>query len=575
MLHLFLIYVGIPWSIVAGAVHLVSGTGLGAWLASKSLAIYPLFVSFQTTSGSSAILNFGAKHSKALHSYFSMSMHVCVLGAVLGSVLLVYNAFSLSLRFVESLLFFLGLSSEDLPSGDDETLVSFVIPGVNVPMSQMGYLFFAICVSVVFHELGHALAAASYGVRVKKAGFFVAAFFPGAFVDLEDEGRQYAALGVPQKLQIVCAGVWHNVLLCIACVLAIQVALPGLVAIPFTHQAGVVITHVDPSSGLGAILQPGYRLNAVDHVPVLSSAEWLSHLYNITEAQQRGYCVPLSSVTPHLASNRDTSCCPRSPRNQEEVDAGRNDVKAMSEDIGEQERDQVSTSNSGFSSVQYQQCFTTAGDYGKEESYCASAKAHVQHINERCIVGIDEEQCGSGSLCVSPALWDKAERILTISYSFPNGDNASLPSNGGATHSFMYAGLAGDLFSFISTTDYMRKEWVPLALFSVFPWSIVDILFALCRFTLVVSSSLAVINSVPFYLADGSLSCRLFYELLCKRFGWGRSNSRHSPSDTKRKRDRDGDEEEDEDWTVADSLITSGTLLVFANLIMTLASSLL
>lgn len=38
-------------------------------------------------------------------------------------------------------------------------LLSFQVPGVNIPTSQLAYFFIALLLSGVIHELGHAVAA--------------------------------------------------------------------------------------------------------------------------------------------------------------------------------------------------------------------------------------------------------------------------------------------------------------------------------------------------------------------------------------------------------------------------------
>ena len=55
-----------------------------------------------------------------------------------------------------------------------------VLPGVTVPSSHWPHFLVALMLNAVLHELGHALAARTYGVKVLGGGLFVFLIFPGA-----------------------------------------------------------------------------------------------------------------------------------------------------------------------------------------------------------------------------------------------------------------------------------------------------------------------------------------------------------------------------------------------------------
>jgi hypothetical protein len=52
---------------------------------------------------------------------------------------------------------------------------------LNRTLSQYLHIFFAISISVIFHELGHALSAISEGASIVSVGVLCFAIFPGAF----------------------------------------------------------------------------------------------------------------------------------------------------------------------------------------------------------------------------------------------------------------------------------------------------------------------------------------------------------------------------------------------------------
>mmetsp|Transcript_19818 Transcript_19818/g.27842 ORF Transcript_19818/g.27842 Transcript_19818/m.27842 type:complete len:85 (+) Transcript_19818:127-381(+) len=76
-----------------------------------------------------------------------------------------------------------------------------------MPLSHIFYLWVAIFVSVVVHELGHAMAAAAYRVRTRRFGAFVIMFcFPGAYVEIDDDHPSFRMLPPISKLKITAAG---------------------------------------------------------------------------------------------------------------------------------------------------------------------------------------------------------------------------------------------------------------------------------------------------------------------------------------------------------------------------------
>ncbi|KAI8093423.1 uncharacterized protein BX664DRAFT_259342 [Halteromyces radiatus] len=78
-------------------------------------------------------------------------------------------------------------------------------------MSHIGYYLTALLICGVFHEAGHAIASFSERVPIQSSGLFISYIYPGAFVNIPD---QYLLLLSPfRQLKIICAGVWHNVVL--------------------------------------------------------------------------------------------------------------------------------------------------------------------------------------------------------------------------------------------------------------------------------------------------------------------------------------------------------------------------
>lgn len=149
-------------------------------------------------------------------------------------------------------------------------LNSFQLPGVTVPVAQLFYLFASLAVCTIFHELGHALAAAwftftlrncnfvSQGVVVNGVGAFLVVLYPGAYVGLSDE----AVCSKPYRaIRIFAAGAWHNIILCALAAL-IYFTFPLLSFPLLSSPTAAVITIVPPVQTVTLCLfyQFSYRL---------------------------------------------------------------------------------------------------------------------------------------------------------------------------------------------------------------------------------------------------------------------------------------------------------------------------
>ncbi|BFH72487.1 site-2 protease family protein [Sulfurisphaera javensis] len=86
-----------------------------------------------------------------------------------------------------------------------------VIPGVTIGIDQLPYILLAIGISVTLHELAHAISATSNNVKVRSGGFLFLIFFPGAFVEPDEE--EYNSSSSSVRLKILSAGLAVNLIL--------------------------------------------------------------------------------------------------------------------------------------------------------------------------------------------------------------------------------------------------------------------------------------------------------------------------------------------------------------------------
>ncbi len=146
----------------------------------------------------------GAWRPRLVRAWFSV-------GAV-ATLLLVFPSMVLLVRTLLNAILPAPASAEgDSERNTDRIVLQPVLPGVNLPLGDLGYYFVTLLVCSVVHEAGHAAAAAAEDVRVLGFGAFVLFLLPAAFVDLPTD--QLMALSPWQQLRVFAAGVWHNIVL--------------------------------------------------------------------------------------------------------------------------------------------------------------------------------------------------------------------------------------------------------------------------------------------------------------------------------------------------------------------------
>jgi S2P endopeptidase len=121
------------------------------------------------------------------------------------------------------------------------------MPGVNLPWNQLLYFLIAIAISAILHELGHAIAAVREGVHIDGVGLFFFVLYPGAYVNLH---TQHVTLLKPiQKLQVFCAGVWHNIVIVLLSLLTLYF-LPWILFPLFTTGRGLIVDAISEVKSL-------------------------------------------------------------------------------------------------------------------------------------------------------------------------------------------------------------------------------------------------------------------------------------------------------------------------------------
>ena len=108
-------------------------------------------------------------------------------------------------------------------------------------MSDIGYYIITLGVCSIVHEFGHALAASREDVQLFGIGILIAYILPVAFVYMSNE--QLASLPAFNQLRVMCAGIWHNIVLAAFSAL-ILVTSAWFWAPLYTFGAGVTVKSI-------------------------------------------------------------------------------------------------------------------------------------------------------------------------------------------------------------------------------------------------------------------------------------------------------------------------------------------
>ena len=339
-------------------------------------------------------------------------------------------------------------------SDDKEQLLTPVMPGWNLPSNDVPYYVTTLIFSALFHEAGHALAAANEMVRINGWGMFLLLVYPGAYVDLHPD--HLALISAKRQLRIYCAGVWHNLILALFGI-ATFFLLPVILMPLYSKGIGAVVLHIPDDSVLSDKLSLSTIITDVNMCPVFGTEDWFKCVQEQARAPITGYCMPMSTLEQyHMYSFSDTTalqeggrgCCP---------DDSQSDLCFH-----------MVVSNNDVTNV------TTRTGY-----VCLPARAVMSRRN--CSHSIDCRGVHP-SVCVFPSV-PSSSRLVKIKHNSKSPD-------------VIYLGEPRGLYSSVMVGDYSpRNQLVPLTL----PVVIATQLLYLVS----LSAAFAVLNVVPAYALDG------------------------------------------------------------------------
>jgi S2P endopeptidase len=138
-------------------------------------------------------------------------------------------------------------------------------------------------------------------IPVLAVGLNFYGIYPGAFVDLSANALQ--AVSARKRLRIVCAGVWHNLILAVLGAMLLSI-LPSLYS-PFYQSIegeGVVVTGIKTFHEPSTQLPIGVTLVDINGHSVYDTASWQQVLDRL-QAHRQGYCVSKAFIGNHKCAS--------------------------------------------------------------------------------------------------------------------------------------------------------------------------------------------------------------------------------------------------------------------------------
>ncbi len=161
-----------------------------------------------------------------------------------------------------------------LPSVFETPSVSIVIPGVDIPGSQIYvpfvYGLIGLATVLVVHEFSHGVQAVGEKIPIKSIGLLLFAIIPGAFVEPDEDKLKQAKR--TSRLRVYAAGSIANVTLALIALVLLSLASSGIPH--YFEEDGIEIDRIVSDSPSEGILKEGMILEAIDNQKINNASSY-------------------------------------------------------------------------------------------------------------------------------------------------------------------------------------------------------------------------------------------------------------------------------------------------------------
>ncbi|XP_026669533.1 membrane-bound transcription factor site-2 protease-like, partial [Ceratina calcarata] len=237
------------------------------FLKNTGLEVKAFRIKWFTTAFNRKIIKWGMDRSKFWTAWFNAGVVVSVILLPLATIAVLRMTFNI------------WTSGPSFDNANSEPLLEPMIPGIDMSFNEIGYYIITLAVCSIMHELGHALAAAREDVQLFGLGILIAFTIPIAYVNMSSE--QLTSLPLKNQLRVICAGIWHNIVLATIAA-AILIFSTWLLAPFYAVGNGIYVKTIlsnSPVLGPTGLLEQDL-IYEINNCPVKSTEDWYDCILN-------------------------------------------------------------------------------------------------------------------------------------------------------------------------------------------------------------------------------------------------------------------------------------------------------
>ena len=162
-----------------------------------------------------------------------------------------------------------------LPTVFETPSVSVVIPGVDIPGSQiyvpLVYGLIALATVLVVHEFSHGIQAVCEKIPIKSIGLLLFIILPGAFVEPDEDKLKEAKK--TSRLRVYAAGSIANVTLAVIALLLVSLFAAGIPH--YFAEDGIEVGRIVEGSPSDGVLKEGMVLQSVNNRDITNATSYM------------------------------------------------------------------------------------------------------------------------------------------------------------------------------------------------------------------------------------------------------------------------------------------------------------
>ncbi|XP_076237048.1 membrane-bound transcription factor site-2 protease [Calliopsis andreniformis] len=419
------------------------------FLKNTGLEIQVLRIKWFTTAFNRKIIKWGMSHSKFWTAWFNAGVIISIILWPLAVILILKMTFNI------------WTSGSSLDNSNSEPLIEPVVPGINIPLNEIGYYIITIIVCGITHEIGHALAASREDVQLFGVGILIVFTIPMTYVLVNSE--QLDLLPLKNQLRVVCAGVWHNLVLATLAA-TLLIFSPWLWAPFYAFGNGVYVKTILPNSPVRAPtgLVEQNTIYKINDCLVKHDEDWYDCLLSTINQPTLGYCVKQSFIQEY----------DESVPSRQKTDGVINCCTADSEAAGSLCFEYIEGPQTAPLHLPPHSCLPARVMINQSQNFC--------HASHECSF--------HDTHCLKPSL-DNMTKIIQIKRK--EGKDV------------LFRGHPADIYRTVDVSD-----WVPK--YSFLSPKLPEVVSHFCEYIVIFSAGLVIVNIVPCFFTDGQYITNIF-----------------------------------------------------------------